>query len=202
MKTLKEFIETMAVGLVLIFVLIPIRILFVRYIADDWFGSFGIITAFFILILVLSMKNKLGWFGRAFVRQMFKVHKGKRRIFVYSQLILGVMFFSGTVYAIEIGDSIYEAEKEKLLEVLDIENIDQFMERSNEEVKWGDLPMAFLVTFYIIIFRFDLFAVIISSLNEITDGWVLHFSTVFLVEEIELIGILILTKFVIKKPQT
>lgn len=202
MKRLKEFIETFSVGIILLFVLLPIRIIFVRYVADDWLGSFGLITAFALLILYLSRKNKLGWFGRAFNRQMFKVHKGKRRIFVYSQLAIGFIFFAGTIYAIGLGDSYYESEKIMVIESLDFKNIDQFIEKSQEDIRLRDLPLAILVFFYIVIFRFDLFAIMLASLNEITDGWVMHFATVFLVESVELIGILFLTKFYIKKPQT
>ena len=202
MKRLKEFIETFSVGIILLFVLLPIRIIFVRYVADDWLGSFGLITAFSLMILYLSRKNKLGWFGRAFNRQMFKVHKGKRRIFVYSQLFLGFVFFAGTIYAIHLGDSFYETEKIMVIESLDFKNIDQFIEKSQEDIRLRDLPLAIMVFLYIVFFRFDLFAIMISSLNEITEGWVMHFATVFLVEDVELIGILFLTKFYIKKPQT
>ena len=202
MKRLKEFIETFSVGIILLFVLLPIRIIFVRYVADDWLGSFGLITAFSLLILYLSRKNKLGWFGRAFNRQMFKVHKGKRRIFVYSQLAIGFIFFAGTIYAIGLGDSYYALEKTMVIESLEFKNIDQFVEKSQEDIRLRDLPLAIMVFFYIVIFRFDLFAIMLASLNEITDGWVMHFATVFLVEDVELIGILFLTKFYIKKPQT
>lgn len=202
MKRLKEFIETFSVGIILLFVLLPIRIIFVRYVADDWLGSFGLITAFSLLILYLSRKNKLGWFGRAFNRQMFKVHKGKRRIFVYSQLAIGFIFFAGTIYAIGLGDSYYAVEKTIVIESLEFKNIDQFVEKSQEDIRLRDLPLAILMFFYIVFFRFDLFAIMLASINEITDGWVMHFATVFLVEDVELIGILFLTKFYIKKPQT
>jgi len=202
MKRLKEFIETFSVGIILLFVLLPIRIIFVRYVADDWLGSFGLITGFSLLILYLSRKNKLGWFGRAFNRQMFKVHKGKRRIFVYSQLAIGFIFFAGTIYAIGLGDSYYALEKTMVIESLEFKNIDQFVEKSQEDIRLRDLPLAIMVFFYIVIFRFDLFAIMLASLNEITDGWVMHFATVFLVEDVELIGILILSKFYLKKPQT
>jgi len=197
---LKEFIESFSVGIILLFVLVPIRIVFVRYVSDDWLGSFGVITVFSLMILYLAKKDKLGWFGRAFTRQMFKVHKGKRRIYVYTQLTLGLLFFAGTIYAIHLGDSYFETEKVIVVESLPFKNIDQFVEKSQDEIRLRDLPFAMIIFVYILIFRFDLFAIMIASLNEIFDGWIMHFATVFLVEVIELIGILILTKFYIKKP--
>lgn len=200
MQKLKDFIETFSVGIILLFVLLPIRILFVRYVADDWLGSFGLITAFSLLILYLSKKNKLGWFGRAYTRQMFKVHKGKRRIFVYSQLAIGFIFFTGTIYAIQLGDSFYVEEKTLVIEGLDVKNMDELIKQSQDDIRLRDLPLAIMVFFYMVLFRFDLFAIMLASLNEISNGWVMHFATVFLVEDVELIGILILTKFTIKKP--
>lgn len=196
----REFIESFSVGIILLFVLVPIRIVFVRYISDDWLGSFGVITAFSLAILYLAKKNKLGWFGRAFTRQMFKIHTGKRRIYVYTQLVLGLLFFSGTIYAIHLGDSYFETEKIIVIESLPFKNIDQFVEKSQDDIRLRDIPFGMIVFLYILVFRFDLFAVMIASLNEIFNGWLMHFATVFLVEVIELIGILILTKFYIKKP--
>jgi len=72
MKKLREFAESTSVAAVLLLVLLPVRVLFVRYVADDWFGSFGLITGISVLIIYLAKKNKLGWFGRAFHRQMWK----------------------------------------------------------------------------------------------------------------------------------
>ena len=191
----------MTVGIVLLGVLLPIRLLFVRYIADDWLGSFGLVTAFSVLIIILAKKNKLGWFGRAFSRQMFKIHHGRRKYFFYSQLVIGMLFFGGSIYAIELGDSLFQVEKQMVLEERDIKSFDEFLEKSDNDLRYRDIPMGLLVTFYIIVFRFDIFAIIISSLNDITNGWVLHFSTVFLVEEVELIGIAILTRFTMKNPE-
>ena len=170
----KEFVESASVAIILIFVLLPVRLVFVSYVSDNWFG-------------------------RAFHRQMFKVHTGKRRYFVYTQLTLALLFFTSAVYAVELGDSAFEIEKEELKAQIDIDNIQELAERTEKEISIEDLPFAIYVFFYILIFRFDVYATIIATMNDISDGWLLHFTTVFLVEVIELIGILILTKFTFKK---
>ena len=195
----KEFVESASVAIILIFVLLPVRLVFVSYVSDNWFGSFGLITAISVSIVILAKKDKLGWFGRAFHRQMFKVHTGKRRYFVYTQLTLALLFFTSAVYAVELGDSAFEIEKEELKAQIDIDNIQELAERTEKEISIEDLPFAIYVFFYILIFRFDVYATIIATMNDISDGWLLHFTTVFLVEVIELIGILILTKFTFKK---
>ncbi len=197
-EKLKEFGESTSVAAVLLFVLLPVRIIFVRYVADDWIGSFGLITVISVLIIYLAKKDKLGWFGRAFHRQMWKIHTGKRKYFVYSQLAISLLFFSSAVFAIEVGDTIYEMEKADLRDQLEIESIEELAKRTGDEVNPGDIPYALFVFVYIMIFRFDIYATILSTLNDISDGWVLHFTTVFLVEIIELIGIAIYTKITIK----
>jgi len=202
MKKLREFAESTSVAAVLLLVLLPVRVLFVRYVADDWFGSFGLITGISVLIIYLAKKNKLGWFGRAFHRQMWKIHTGKRRYYVYTQLVFGLVFFSLAVFAIEHGNSVYDLEKEVLREQLQIESITELAERTQDEINLKDIPYALFVFFYIMIFRFDIYSTILSTLNDISDGYVLHFSTVFLVEMIELIGITIYTKFTIKTEKT
>jgi len=197
MKTLKEIIEIYSVGLILLFVLLPIRLAFVHFVADDWLGSFGVVTAFSVTILYLAKKDKLGWFGRAFIRQMYKIHRGWRKYFVYSQLVLGLIFFSLTIYGIEYGNANFQDEKRIVLETIDVYNLDDFLKK--DDFKIQDLPVGIFLLGYVVLFRFDIFAIVISSVNEITEGWTLHFATVFIVEEIELIGILILTRFTIKK---
>ncbi len=199
MKTLKEIAESLTVAAVMLLVLLPVRVLFVRYVSEDWLGSFGLITAISVTILLLSHKNKLGWFGRAFTRQMFKVNKGKRKYFVWFNLVVGLLYFSSIIYGVEVANSLYQEEKQILQDELQVENLQQLQEKVNEEeVDWRQLPLAILMIFYIIIFRFDVYAVMIGSLNDITDGYFLHFSTVFLVEILEVMGILIFFKFFAK----
>jgi len=60
---------------VMMLVMLPVRILLVEYVSDDWWGSFGAISAIAILMVILVKKKKLGKFGEMFERQMLKLHK-------------------------------------------------------------------------------------------------------------------------------
>lgn len=195
---LKEMAESLSVAAVLLLVLLPVRVFFVRYVSDDWLGSFGLITVISILIIYLAKKDKLGWFGRAFHRQMWKIHRGKRKYFAYTQMTLALIFFSLSVFAIEVGNSLYAEEKQILKDEIDIETMQELSEKMGDELDPKDLPYGLLVFLYILIFRFDIYSTILSTLNDLSDGYVLHFSTVFLVEVIELIGIAIYTRITIK----
>jgi len=201
-QRIKEIVESLSVSLVLIFVLLPVRVLFVRYVTDDWFGSFGLITLISVSILILARKNKLGWFGRAFHRQMFKINRGKRKYFVYTQLTLGILFFGATIYGIEVGADQYQDELEQMKEILKEDNIESFSDVQEEIISdfdWRQLPWAMVTLVYTIIARFDIFALIMTVMNDLADGYILHFSTVIFVEQIEVAGIVIFYKFSVKK---
>src|SRR3990172_2396914 len=101
----RKTIESLSVYLILIFILFPIRLVLVRYVSENWFISFGVMISISVLLIYLSKKGKLGWFGRAFHRQMFKIHRGKRRYFVYFQVISATIFFSASIFGIHLGDT-------------------------------------------------------------------------------------------------
>lgn len=203
-QRVKEIIESASVSMVLIFVLLPVRVLFVRYVSDDWLGSFGIITIISVLILVLARKNKLGWFGRAFHRQMFKINRGKRKYIVYTQLTIGLLFFGSMIYAIELGNSIYTDEVQQLKDLLkedEIENFNDIQEEVIADFDWTQFPLAIVSFVYTIIVRFDIYALIMTLMNDLADGYILHFSTVIFVEQIEVVGILIFYRWKVKNAE-
>lgn len=197
----KELAEALAVAVVMLVILLPIRVLFVRYVADSWIGSFGLITAISLIIIILAKKGKLGWFGTAFHRQMYKVHRGKRKYFVYTNMVIGLLFFGGTIYAIEIGHEQFQYEIDLLKQELPSDNMQDIAKDAQNEFKIEQLPLAILVFFYVTIFRFDIFSVIMTTINDFSDGWILHFSTVFFVEQIEVIGLLVYYKFTLKSEE-
>lgn len=199
MKTLKEIAESLTVAAVMLLVLLPVRVLFVSYVSNNWLGSFGLITLVSVTILLLAKKNKLGWFGRAFIRQIFKVNKGKRKYFTWFNLIVGALYFTSIIAGVEVSNNMIE-EKTQVLEELDVKNLQELQTKMNEKpMDWTQFPMAVLLFFYIMVFRFDLYALLIGSLNDISEGYFLHFSTVFLVEILEVMGILIYSKLYIKE---
>src|SRR3990170_632266 len=69
----KNFLEGFIVFSVMTGVLLPVRLFFVTHISTDWFGSFGIISAISVLMIILTKKGKLGRFGKMFERQMNKL---------------------------------------------------------------------------------------------------------------------------------
>ena len=192
--------ESIIVFGVLTGILLPVRLVFVNYFSDNWFGSFGLISIITIVIVILARKQKLGRFGKMFENQMLKIHQGKRRIIVYTSASIIVLYLSISIYSINEGNSTFLEEKNLLLE--------QFKEReinlqsmvldaskmSPEKILGG-------LTNYVFFWfeNFKEISIVNAINNDFTDGYILHFHTVFLVEQLEVIGILIFYRFYLTK---
>lgn len=179
-------------------ILLPVRLFFVTFVSDNWFGSFGIISAVSISIIILTKKQKLGAFGRIFDRQLSKWQRGKRAKLVYGQSIFFLIILGGTIFAIESG-SLYHTDIKNQLK-------DQFAEFSDKslllekskEIKPIEWIYGIIGLFLAVFFAFPQLAAVLSILNDTFDGWILHFYTVGFVEYLELFAILLIHRFTFK----
>lgn len=203
-QKIKASLESASLAIILIFVFLPVRLFFVQFVSSNWFGSFGVITAVSVLILILAKKNKLGWFGTAYLKQLYKANRGKRKYIFYFFLIFTTFYLMAVVYSINVGqtDTEFKEIVKEVKEEVPYKSVDDLVEASQNEVQLEDIPMGLLAFIYITFVRFDIFIVLNTYLNDLSGGWVLHFATVFLIEELEVLGLLILYKFVIKTPQS
>jgi K+ transporter len=184
-------------------ILLPVRLVFVEYFSDDWFGSFGLISIISIAIVILAKKQKLGKFGKMFENEMMKIHQGKRRIMVYTFASFIVLYLSLSIYSINEGNSTYLEEKNLLMQEfkekdINLQNmIEKMPKMSPERFMEG-------ITTYVFswIENFKDIAIVNAINNDYADGYILHFHTVFLVEQLEVIGILIFYRFYITKEQS
>jgi len=110
-KTSHRF-ETLIVFGTITMILFPIRLLFVTYITDNWFASFGIIAAISLTMVFLAKRNKLGKFGELFVRVMRKWNSGKRQYFLYLPPILLLIVSVGIILLINMYDSNIDSDSE------------------------------------------------------------------------------------------
>ncbi len=173
----------------------PIRLFFVMYVSDNWFGSFGLISVISITVIILTKKRKLGKFGEMFDRQLSKLQHGKRAKIVYGQSILFLLILGGTIFAIEQGNSTYvELKNEILKENEDFSNAGQILAKA-EKISFQEWINGFIGMILAIFFAFPQLAAVFAVLNDSSDGWVLHFYTVAFVEYMELFGILLLFRF-------
>jgi len=197
----QEIVETLIVFAVMTGILLPVRLVFYTYVSTHWFGSFGLVSVISILMVVLVKKKKLGRFGQMFENQMRKVQRGKRKILAYGQATFFLSLLGGTIVAIELGNSTYLDIKTQLLERLEGIDDPQKMLAESKKMTPQDWITGFAGFVLAIFFAFPQISALLAILNEMYDGWLLHFYTVALVETLEMTGILIFYRVTISREQ-
>ena len=191
MKITKESLEPIAIGAILIFILLPVRVLFVSYVNDHWLGSLGVVSLVSFIVLYLAKKDKLGWFGRAFVRQLFKIRNGKRKYIFFVGATFSLLYFGSIILGVELSNTYLN---ELQTEVQTATGLNSLVDLNIEPITFEDLQK----TFYGIIARPDILIITVGIVNDMTHGYLLHFAIVFVVEELELIGIYFFTTYFLK----
>lgn len=180
-------------------ILLPVRLIFVSYVSDNWFGSFGIISIISLSLIILSKKKKLGKFGQMFERQFQRLQNGKKSRFVYGQLVFFLIILGGIIFSIEVGNSEFSALKNELTEsnpeITDPEKLIQ----QTKNISPMELVYGFMLMSVAVFFAFPQIAVVFAILNDTFYGWILHFYTVGFVECAELLGLLLFHRFYHKK---
>ncbi len=197
----QEIRESLFIALVLLIILLPVRIFFYENVSQHWLGSLGVVSIVTLGLLFLAQKNKLGFFGRMLKKHLFKIHRGKRKYFVYTNIVFFTIVFGTFAYTIEAGNTEYlelKQEAEALLPNTKIEMEDLAKTVQDSETTPEDFIKAFGLLFLMIVYRFDAFAALMAIANDSTNGYMQHFSIVFFVEQLEMIGILIYTRMKIK----
>lgn len=197
----KEFLIVFGVMMI---VMLPARLLMVEYVSENWWGSFGAISAIAILMVVLVKKHKLGLFGEMFERQMLKLHqKGLRQKFVFGNMIF-VLFVTGLlIFSVNAGNTTYLDQKNEIIDQAGgqqaleekLGNVEQMYEKITPE----QILTALILIPYLLIVEFGYFAGLWAIENDYTNGFLLHLSTVAFVETLEFFGVLMFYRFTLRK---
>jgi len=197
-KDAKEKILTVALftGLFL-----PVRLLFYTYVSQVWIGSFGLITGIMITMMYLAKKNKLGKVGRIVNRQMMSFSKGRFGKFAMFQTIFFLYLFGLAIYGIENPPV---EMKQQIVDTLAAEGIDDLESSlSGSGLVWTG-PAAVLgpaFALLVILVPNNLGFAMYSIINDFTNGWVLHIVTVFTIEHLEVLGLVIYFRYFYKHPK-
>lgn len=192
----QDFKEFAIVGLVMTLILLPVRLLFLQFVSSSTLGSFGVISAISILLVVLVKKQKLGKFGQMFERQMFRLTRGKKRIIALSMIGMSLMAFGFMLYAIELGNTTYFAEKESIkvqvfshfnLKFDSIDDVGSVAETINPDAVIDGMPAFGKAIFD----DFKVIAITEALVNDMSNGFIQHFSLVIFVEQVELLGVFV-----------
>lgn len=180
-------------------VFLPVRLLFYTFVSQWWIGSFGLITGILITVMVLSNKNKLGKLGKIVNKQVMSFSKGRYGKLSLVYLVFMIYLYSLFIYGVENPPL---ERKEEFVQVLEQEGITDLESASKaENIGWSGPGASLGIIFSLIIIMvpnsigFALFSII----NDWTDGWMLHFATVFLIESLEVLGLVIYFRYGCKK---
>jgi hypothetical protein len=224
-------LETLVIMLSFAAILIPLRVITKEVFADGWLGSLGVLTAVITAIIVLSHKDKLGWYGKAFMRQITKMHKGKKRYFFFAQTSVFILFGVFIVSAITVGNSEeYIDVKNQVLDQMRSEGIPvesvtstepagatiedriesvetQFETMESVMEMNADVPIerqieTVVALPVIAVKEFHIIGIAFAISNDLMGGWMLYLWQVILIESIEFMGIYIVTKKYVKTEKT
>lgn len=198
--------EALIIFMVMTFIFLPVRFLFVEFVSDEWFGSFGVVSALAVSVVILAKKDKLGAFGRMFIRQMMKVHTGKRRVLIYSKITFGLIVMGLLIASINLGNTTYLDEKNHILSVAksqgqSLGSPEDLTELTEElgETSAEEFATAFYQIGNLLFNQFPYFTALWAIEDDMTEGFLLHFSTVAFVELLEFVGILVYFRITLAK---
>ena len=176
---------------------------------DQWISSLGLISVVLGMILILSKKEKLGVFGQMFIRQITKNHNGKRKWAMYFQTTLFLSIGILTVFSIHIGNNEHQALKEQVIEefknqgiIIDSNlNYDAIQKISSQITPMQQIES--ITTLPILTIQdFKIFSVIFAVSDQLLGGWVMYFWQIMLIESIEIIVFVGITRKVLLKNKT
>ena len=189
---MRGIFESLIVFGVMTGLLLPARLLFVEYVSDNWFGSLGIISVISISVIILARKNKLGFFGPMFERQIYKFQKGKRGLIVFGESVFLLLMLGSMIFAIDQGNSVYSDLKLQNNKNLPSESVQAQVIETTKDWTPIDWMNGYLIGSLALVTDFPVMSAVIASIDEATDGWLLHLYTVGFVEYAEFLGILVL----------
>ena len=196
---MRGIFESLIVFGIMTGLLLPARLLFVEFVSDDWLGSFGVITAISLSVIILAKKKKLGFFGPMLERQIYKFQRGKRGIAVFGESIFLILVLGTMIVAIDQGSSVHsEYMLQNSANIPVVTSSEQVMEMTKEMTP-ADWVVGFLLAPAALLTEFPKMSAAIASIDHSLDGWLMHFYTVGFVEYLELLGILIFYRVSFKR---
>ena len=180
-------------------VFLPIRLLFYSFVSQWWIGSFGLITAVLLVVMYLAHKNKMGPLGKIINKQIMSFSKGKVGIFSIISLLFVIYLYSLFIYGIENPPLERKAEFVEVLEKEGITNLETASKSENIGWSGPGAEWGILFSLLIMLVPNSIGFSIYSIINDWTDGWMIHFATVFLIESLESLGLILYFRYGLQK---
>ncbi|HET6517702.1 MAG TPA: hypothetical protein VFG25_05735 [Nitrosopumilaceae archaeon] len=171
-------------------IFLPIRMLFVTYVTDDWIGSIGLLSAFGLGFIYLTQKKKLGQVGKIFEKQMRKTIGGKIGKYIVVFSVVFLIYFGASIFFMDRGNSVYYYDKEILFSTMQEY---QQLTRDNIPIEklLGPVPLTKNIDSLSWLSNVEYtLSVSLALMNDFSGGWMENLMFVVFVEQFEVIGIL------------
>lgn len=189
-----------------------IRLLFLGMVGNQWIGTLGITSLIMGVMITLSWRDKLGWYGKAFKRTLTgrltkRMTKWAFSIGVFQLFI--IMSFSAGIHT---GETIFRDHMESQHDIMVQKNPEVFdrggfEKKVNEEIRENPIQLilgiilAAVVIPFAIIGDFPTFAGIMANVNLVYGGQLSHLVDIILVEEIEVFCLLVCIRILQQRTQ-
>ena len=176
------------------------RLFILEVVSDHWIGTIGITAGIFGTITYLSYKDRFGAWGRVYKSVILS--KASRRVTRIMVSLTGTALFFLISFSVGMhaSESYFTAETAELSRIA--EEHGQPMTREaleaqvSKDLQENPLQMALLVVvaFFaipLLMFAdFPLYASLMGTMNHIFGGQLIHIVDIFLIQELEAIGVL------------
>jgi len=168
-------------------IFLPARIFFYTYVSTWWVGSFGIITIILVLMLYLVKKEKLGYVGRVWKKQIMRISKGKLGIFTICSLLFSITALTTIVWITDMNRNTEEMETViKLLKeqegvegLFDLYSPERLQRMANAD------PDSWFKAIEILYKHPQTLGIMYAVIDDMTYGYHQHFNIVWLIEALE-----------------
>lgn len=176
-------------------IFLPVRLVFYNYVSEYWIGSFGLITGIMLALIYFSNKGKLGKIGYIVNKQVMSFSRGRYGKIAMIQTVFFIYFFSLAIYGIEMAP---QESKDIVIGILAAEGVEDLESLANADnlgFKGGLEAWGIIGGLAIIIIPNELGFTLFSVINDFTNNWLIHFTTVFLVEHLEVFGLVVYFRY-------
>ena len=202
MKITRSSFESILVLAVLFAAVWSTRIVVVTILGHNWIGTLGVTSGILGTITVLSWYDKLGWFGRTY-KKIF-THKITRKLTKYRIILAGItLYFMGVMsLGAHIGVGYHYTESAQLLQEVKVQSggeisYDTILQNTEQKVKEDPLDYATgftMMALYFILAPFldtHNYLVLFGMAAQVFPAFFYYVDVIF-IEEIEVLGVMIL----------
>ena len=194
--------EMIVVGIVIASILMPLRFVTMwAFGEENIIGSIAVLSGVITFMIVGSHQRWLGKFGDMFINTILKIQKGKRRWIFFIEMGFVLVLMGGAAVLIHEGNTTYGHLKDRVmgeLSDMNIETSDDVMELSKDVSAQEQLEaVASLPT--LLIEEFATVAVTAAIVNDMMNGWYFYFAVVIVIENVQIVGFLIIARKYLKE---